>query len=147
MKIKRGEYTLKEIQTVWPVGVKKTKPRACVLSVLEHAESPLSAMDIYSRIEKDTSTVWLSTIYRILELFVEKGVVVKTTVMNNEMAIYELNHYQHKHYAVCVSCRKIVAMNNCPMEKFVPKLADNGFHVLGHKVEMYGYCKECDPNP
>lgn len=115
-----------------------------MLSVLEHSASPLSAMDIYKQIDKAASPVWLSTVYRILELFVNKNMVLKTTVMDNDMAIYELNRNQHQHYAICINCHKVVAMDNCPMEAFVPRLADNDFRVLGHKVEMYGYCKDCD---
>jgi len=135
---------LKEVQTAWPAGMKKTKPRECVLSVLEHADSPISAMDICSRIEKEGSTVWLSTVYRILELLVKNGTVIKNTIMDNDMAVYELNRNHHKHYAICVNCHKIIPMDNCPMEEFVPKLEDTDFRILGHKVEMYGYCKECD---
>jgi Fur family ferric uptake transcriptional regulator len=134
---------LKELQTGWPQNIKKTKPREWVLSVFENAQKPLSAMDICSQVEKNGGSVWLSTVYRILELFVEKGLVIKTTVMNSDMAVYELNRYQHKHYAVCMSCHKIVTMKNCPMEKFVPKLEDDDFHVMGHNLEVYGYCRKC----
>jgi Fur family ferric uptake transcriptional regulator len=34
-------------------------------------------------------------------------------------------------------------MDNCPMEKFTPRLDDGDFRVTGHKVEVYGYCKDC----
>ena len=114
-----------------------------MLSVLEHAEKPLSAMEICSEIEKGGESAWLSTVYRILELFVKKGMVVKIAVMNNEMALYELNRFQHKHYAVCLSCHKIISMDNCPMERFVPKIRDDDFHVVGHNIVVYGYCKDC----
>lgn len=135
---------MQDIQSSWPNGVKKTKQRVCVLSVLEHSDLPMSAMDIYQAIEKEDSPVWLSTVYRILELFVQKGLVLKTTVLDNDMAIYQLNRNQHKHYAICLSCHKVIEMDNCPMETFTPQLADQDFRVLGHKVEMYGYCKDCD---
>ena len=135
---------MKEESNSWPSGLKKTKPRESVLSVLEHAKRPLSAMEICAEVEKDGEGAWLSTVYRILELFVKKGVVVKIAVMNNETALYELNRFQHKHYAVCLGCRKILTMDNCPMEKFIPKIQDSEFHVLGHNLEIYGYCKDCD---
>ncbi|MGI5984958.1 MAG: Fur family transcriptional regulator [Oscillospiraceae bacterium] len=135
---------MNENQLAWPAGMKKTKQRKRVFSVLERADSPLSAMDIYKQIEKDDSSFWLSTVYRILELFANEGLVVKTTVMGNNMTLYELNRNKHRHYAVCVNCRKVVEMDNCPMEKFIPEFAESDFRVLGHKVEMYGYCKECD---
>lgn len=134
---------MKEVQNNWPSGLKRTRQRECVISVLEHAKKPLNAMEICSEVGKGKDSVWLSTVYRILELFVKKGVVTKIAVMNNEMAFYELNRFQHKHYAVCISCRKIILMDNCPMEKFIPKLQDDNFHVMGHNLEIYGYCTDC----
>ena len=132
------------LSSSWPSGIKKTRQRKCVLSVLEHSDSPLSAMEICKQTEKENCPVWLSSVYRILELFIKENVVVKTTISDSEMALYELNKNQHKHYAICVNCHKVVEMGNCPMDKFVPELADSDFHVLGHRLEMYGYCKDCD---
>jgi len=113
------------------------------MSVLEGSEKPMSASEICSEIEKSGEGAWLSTVYRILELFVEKGVALKTSVMSSDMALYELNRFKHKHYAVCMNCRKIVAMENCPMDEFTPKLEDEGFRVVGHNLEVYGICKDC----
>ena len=88
-------------------------------------------------------TAWLSTVYRILETFLKNDIIIKTTIMNSDMAVYELNRYQHKHYAVCVNCRKVITMDNCPMESFIPKLEDNDFFVMGHNLEIFGLCKNC----
>ncbi len=134
---------MKEIQNNWPKGIKRTKQRESVLSVLECSEIPLSASDICSKMEISGDTAWLSTVYRVLELFVKKGVAIKTNVMNNEMAVYELNRFKHKHYAICMNCHKMIAMDNCPMEKFIPKLEDDDFHVMGHNLELFGICKDC----
>ena len=133
-----------EHQFVWPAGIKKTKQRKLVLSVLESSAFPLSAMDIFKHIEKEDSTFWLSTVYRVLEFFVKEGLAVKTTVMNDSMALYSLNQNRHMHYAICVNCHKVIEMDNCPLEEFMPQLSDKSFHILGHKVEMYGYCRDCD---
>jgi Fur family ferric uptake transcriptional regulator len=129
----------------WPEGLKKTKPREHVLEVLEKADKPMSAMEICSAIEKGGNASWISTVYRILELFVKKGAVNKINMMGNEVAVFELNRFHHKHYAVCISCHKIFPMRNCPMERFLPSLDDDEFHVLGHNLEVYGYCGRCDP--
>jgi len=134
---------INEKRSGWPSGIKKTKTREYVLRVLDDAPSPLCATKIYAKIEKDRSSISLSTVYRILELLVKKDLAVKTTIMNDDKALYELNRDQHKHYALCLKCRKLVALKNCPMEQFIPKIEDNGFQVMGHKVEIYGYCHEC----
>jgi Fur family ferric uptake transcriptional regulator len=123
--------------------VKKTKQRQAVLTVLEQAAAPISAAAICAQTEKAGEAVWLSTVYRALEFFVKKGLATKVAVLDSDMALYELNRFQHKHYAVCVSCRKIIPMNNCPLDMFEPKLADQDFRVTGHSLELYGYCGDC----
>ncbi|MDR7870425.1 MAG: Fur family transcriptional regulator [Tissierellaceae bacterium] len=135
---------MKDTSTIkWPEGLKRTKTRESVLSVLIDSHSPLSAIEIFSEIENRGESIWLSTVYRILDAFVEKGLVTKTSVLNNEITLYDLTHSGHKHYAVCIDCHKIVTMENCPMDDFKPKFKNNDIEVLGHKVEIYGYCKDC----
>ena len=65
----------------YPKGLKWTKQRKCVYQVLEEATEPLSAVQIYNRIERDHegSDYAVSTIYRILATFEEHGMVEKTT--------------------------------------------------------------------
>lgn len=130
---------------VWPPGLKRTKQRDAIVNILENADMPLSAVEIYNRAESGGITVWLSTVYRTLDLLSEKGVVLKTAVLDSDMAYYELRRQGHRHYAVCVDCHKIVPMAGCPLGDYKPKVTDD-FRVLGHRVEMYGYCKDCDKN-
>ena len=128
---------------IWPKGLKRTKTRESVLSVLEGSHSPLSAIEIFSEIENKGESIWLSTVYRVLDAFVEKGLVAKTAVLDNEIILYDLNRSGHKHYAVCIGCHKIITMTNCPMDDFKPKFKNEDIEITGHKVEIYGYCKEC----
>lgn len=135
---------MKEQNHEWPAGLKRTQSRESVLAVLEGAQKPLSAMEICVQIEKSGKSAWLSTVYRTLELFEKKGLVVKIALLGGETALYELNRFEHKHYAVCLACHKIIPMDNCPMERFLPSIKDAGFRVMGHNLEIYGYCNDCD---
>ncbi len=136
---------MKEQQTKWPAGIKRTKQREGVLFVLENSIQPLSATEICAKMETGGDSAWLSTVYRILEVFVNKGIVKKTNILNNEMAVYELSRNNHKHYAVCMNCHKVIAMDHCPLEGFTLQLNDKDFHVMGHNLEIYGLCKDCKP--
>jgi len=128
----------------WPADIKRTKQRESVISVLENSDSPLSAMEICRQVKTKNNSVWLSTVYRILELFVREGIVTRTDITNKDMAVYELNRHLHRHYAVCLRCKKVIEMNNCPLDNFTPSFSENGFHISGHKIEIYGYCKDCE---
>ena len=134
----------------WPEGIKWTKQRKDIYEVLKGAKKPLSALDIYQEILKmsgvDASTFAISTIYRSLAIFEEKNLVEKSVLLGSDTAVYELADGHHKHYAVCLSCHKLVPLKHCPFEhvKHDSMESDEGdFVVTGHKLELYGYCKEC----
>ncbi|MDR0433704.1 MAG: transcriptional repressor [Gracilibacteraceae bacterium] len=128
----------------WPAGVKKTRQRQAVLALLEQAEKPISAADIFTGTAAAGQDISLSTIYRILNYMEKKGVVAKAKLARSESVLYELNRFRHRHYAVCVICHRIISVNNCPLENFILNIAENDFRVTGHNVEIYGYCRECD---
>ena len=114
-----------------------------VFEALCGANQPVSAMELLLLLGENGKSVSLSTVYRILEMFADRGIVVKLGSLNGKMTIFELAKSTHLHYAVCISCNKLVAMDNCPLKEFDPKFSDSGFRVTGHKVEMFGYCAGC----
>lgn len=127
----------------WPDGLKKTKQREEVLYILKKADRPISALDIHLSLTSGGSKVWLSTVYRILETFEQLNIVVKAAVLDNETTLYELNSHEHKHYAVCLSCHNVSPICDCPLESLSDKIEVENFQVTGHKLEIYGYCKDC----
>ena len=116
-------------------GMKKTKQRLLVLSVLCRENEPQSAEMIFEK----TKGISLSTVYRTLERFYEEGLVEKTTFDVQDSYFYRLRTEHHDHYAVCLDCHKREPLEVCPVEH-----VDAGdFTITGHKLEIYGYCKAC----
>lgn len=136
----------KEIE--YPQGMKWTKQRKNVYTVLQGAEEPLSAVQIYRLAEKlaEGEDYALSTIYRNLAFFEEKGMVSKNTWMGDGTIVYELNRGGHTHYAVCLECHKRIALQSCPFAHMHLDQNTGDFTVTGHKLELYGYCKDCKKN-
>lgn len=132
-------------QIEYPQGIKWTKQRKNVYAVLQEATEPLTAVQIYHLSEKlaEGGEYALSTIYRILAAFEEKGLVSKTTWMGDGAVVYELNRGEHTHYAVCLECHKRIALQSCPFAHIHLGQDTDDFTVTGHKLELYGYCKDC----
>lgn len=129
----------------YPAGLKWTRQRKDVYQVLWEAREPLSAVQIYRRLEESAgaSGYAVSTIYRILAVFEEQGLLTKSSWMGDDTLLYELDRGGHTHYALCLGCRKRVPLMNCPFEHMHPNLPQGDFEVTGHKLELYGYCKDC----
>ena len=127
---------------IWSKKLKRTKQREQVLEILSQAAKPLTAADIYQITMDQKETVWLSTVYRILTIFQENGVIIKTGLLDNGQSFYELNRNEHKHYGVCVGCHKVILLINCPIASFQPEF-DEIFYATDHKMEFSGYCGNC----
>ena len=132
-------------ETTYPSGIKWTKQRKDVYHILFDAAEPLSAQEIYNRFLKknEQEGCAVSTIYRILLAFIEKNMVIKSTLMGADTALYEWNRGGHQHYAICMNCHKKIPLKNCPFEHLHETVENGEFLVTGHRVELYGYCKEC----
>ncbi len=129
----------------YPQGIKWTKQRKDVYEVLWQAKEPLSAVQIYSKLDKSDmeNKYALSTVYRILTAFEEKGFVNKSTWMGDGTVVYELNRGEHTHYAVCLQCHKRIPLSHCPFAHLHLEEDADDFTITAHKLELYGYCKDC----
>lgn len=116
-------------------GIKRTQQREELLRILTESRVPMTAEEIF----KGTKQISLATVYRTLETFCDKGVLVKISVGNAEKKYYEPAREAHRHYAVCLECGKLEHVDVCP----VHDIAIGDFEVTGHRLELYGYCAAC----
>ena len=105
--------------------LKNTRPRRLVLTVLIQESR-------------------LMTVYRILDLFAKKGLVTTTILPDSRGQAYSLVASGHTHVLVCLRCHRKVDLSSCPLGEFEKNVASRtGFDILGHRLELYGLCREC----
>ncbi|MBK5243433.1 MAG: transcriptional repressor [Eubacteriaceae bacterium] len=125
-------------------GLKNTRHRNSILELLETSTQPLTADQIYLALVNQKISINLSTIYRVLNTLVENGLIIKTNTVSDNKTLFELNSFEHKHHLVCMECKKITMVDECPFEEYEKKLKEKmGYTILGHKLEIYGVCKSC----
>ena len=125
--------------------LKWTKQRKRVREILEAAEMPLTAGQIFAKLSTEEQEHYaLSTIYRILAAFEEHQLVNKSTWMGDQTVTYEWNFGEHKHFAVCLDCHKRIALEHCPIAMLPFRKHAEEFTITDHKLELYGYCKDCN---
>ncbi len=64
---------------------------------------------------------------------------------DNGVARYEHRHLgQHHDHMICTKCRKIFEFQNEDLERLQKRISStHGFHMLQHKMEIYGICGQC----
>lgn len=125
-------------------GMKNTKARNKVLQMLIAKAGVLTPDTMHQVLKDQGETINVSTIYRILEMFTEKGLTEKTYLPDIRKYGFSLRSVGHQHRLICLCCHKIVELSHCPLTPFEQKVAqETQFEVVGHQLELYGYCPAC----
>ena len=79
-----------------------------------------------------------------LELMCRYGFAYKHT-FENGVVHYEHRHLgQHHDHMICTKCKKIIEFKNDQLERIQVQAASTyGFHMLQHRLEIYGICANC----
>jgi Fur family ferric uptake transcriptional regulator len=125
-------------------GLKNTKHRNAILEVIESSEQPQSAEDIFIELKENNTLINLSSVYRILDSLVSKDLIIKSNITGDSKAMYEMKRPEHKHHLICSECRRMFAIDGCPLADYEKQIKDRtGFDITGHKLEIFGLCKDC----
>lgn len=122
-----------------------TENRLRVLEIIGNNSFPLSVDDIYQTLERN-STINRVTVYRILDLLVENGLVDRLSTAGRAF-YYGLapnkHHRGHPHF-YCKKCGQMncltpesIAIDSMPLEKIFPGQIDKV------EVRVDGICKNC----
>ena len=115
-------------------GLKKTRHRLVILDILDHSDQPVTAEQIFARLQDRRIAINLSTVYRTLDTLVLNKLVTRLSITQDGRALHEYNRRVHRHYLVCQGCRKIIPIDGCPLADYSRQLEqETGFQISGHK--------------
>ncbi|MHB8470135.1 MAG: Fur family transcriptional regulator [Gaiellaceae bacterium] len=119
--------------------------RRAVIRVLGDEHCCLSAPEILARLRERGDEVGPASVYRVLDLLVERGHVQKLDVGAGS-ALYEARHdHGHHHHVVCGSCGKVEPFADPALEAALERAqARLGHAAATHEVVLHAPCGECD---
>jgi Fur family peroxide stress response transcriptional regulator len=119
-----------------------TAQRRAILENLSSRTDHPTADQIYASIHDRLTGVSRTTVYRVLETFVQLGIAQK--ISNPEAkARFDADTSKH-HHAACVSCEKVIDIHSNLLPEVLPiPLELDGFEVFDSSVVIIGLCKDC----
>jgi len=127
------------------MGLKLTSLRKSVLFILWSAEKPLKAYELLYRLLQIKQNAKPPTVYRVLDYFVDFGVVHKVESIQS----YTLCREPEKRYSfeilmVCNHCHQVNEFYDFNLHVLVQQIAqDHHFHLGQGAVELKGICDKC----
>lgn len=124
-------------------GGRVTKVRKEIVNILASGECLMSRADISDKLNKLKISPDRSTLFRELIFLSNNNVLTKSTISGVDY--YEISGEHHHHHLICMGCNLIkkVEMENHLEEQEKAIARENGFNIVNHSLEFYGYCSGC----
>ena len=119
-------------------GLKSTSARLAVLDYLEKKKRPVDVLTIIENIEDAPDQ---ATVYRILNIFFDKGLIERIEFGEGKYR-YELSEHHH-HHLICSECGRIEEVSGMHLKRFEDEIRRDGFLIKSHSLEFFGICKNC----
>jgi len=118
-----------------------TVQRRAILENLSSRTDHPTADQIFASIQHRISGISRTTVYRVLETFVQLGLAQK--ISNPEAkARFDADTRRH-HHAICINCEEVVDIYSDALDSIeVPDIGP-GFEMLDYSVNFTGLCRNC----
>lgn len=125
-------------------GLRYTKQREALLSLLIQAEHPLTAEQCFHALSLDNQSINLSTVYRILDQLSLEHIIEKSYNSLQQGHVFSFILGTHRHYMLCTKCHQMYPLEVCPMHEVIETIEKTyGFKVNSHQLELTGICRSC----
>jgi len=124
-------------------GLRMTGQRRVIARVLGSAKDHPDVEEVYRRANEVDARISLSTVYRTLKLFSEKGILERHD-FGHKRGRYERGRYEeasgpHHDHLIDVESGRVIEFRNESIEALQERIArELGFKLVGHRLELYG---------
>lgn len=130
-------------QRLRAAGVRLTRQRTIIASILQEQGGHLSAEEIHRLARRRHPRLSLATVYRTLRWMKACGLVNELR-LNGERYRYEIDRDEAHQHMVCLDCGKVIEFTCGHCTDVHGDLAEeHGFHITGARVRLLGYCADC----
>jgi Fur family ferric uptake transcriptional regulator len=127
-------------------GLRRGGARELVIELLARESCALSAVEIEDQLRAGGTRIGRASIYRVLDLLVEHGLVERVSV-GRDLTRFEraMPSGEHHHHLVCDRCGRLVAFDDPALERAIHRVSERlGARVEHHDVTLHGACADCD---
>jgi Fur family ferric uptake transcriptional regulator len=124
-------------------GLKLTKSRVAVLTVLTATSEHLKVAEVHRRAQAIDARVGLASVYRTMDLLARLQLIKHVHVEHRHRHYARISE-RHGHHLVCNDCGLVVEFSDCRLERLTRTLARRTkFRIDGHCMDFFGQCQDC----
>lgn len=132
-----SKRTARMTEALRKAGVRITRQRSALLSVVAEANDHPDAVELHKRSADREPGISLSTVYRTLTTLEEQGAIQRLQ-FEGEPARFELADSPHHDHMIDIDTGKVVEFCSNRIERLQAEIANElGYDIVHHRFELY----------
>jgi Fur family ferric uptake transcriptional regulator len=133
-KVKKPDY----IAVLRRAGIRITRPRRVILSILAGTDDHPDAMAVFRRAVRLDGSISLSTVYRTLKLLEDLG-AIQRHAFEGGPSRFEPAHGGHHDHLIDIDTGNVIEFHSERIEELQNEIARSlGYEIVHHRLELYG---------
>jgi Fur family transcriptional regulator, ferric uptake regulator len=125
-------------------GLRLTAERRELLSLVCSMRGHFSPDQLVERVKSKRLTVSRATVYRILPVLVEAGLIQQSLLSEGQTRFEVTWNKDHHDHLICSACNKVIEFQDSTIEILQREIANKyGFALEHHVMELVGRCRDC----
>lgn len=131
---KTGEYEAR----LRAAGLRITRPRQIILSILDQAQSHPDAAEIFEQAVRMDSRISLATVYRTMRVLEDSG-AIQRHAFGDGPARFEPAQGDHHDHLIDLDSGAVIEFASARLEALQEEIAARlGYEIVHHRLEIYG---------
>ena len=119
-------------------GIRITRPRRVILSILSETGNHPDAMEIFQRAVALDPSISLSTVYRTMKLLEEMGAIHRHAFEGGPSR-FEPAAGEHHDHLIDIDTGDVIEFHSERIEELQQEIARSlGYEIVHHRLELYG---------
>ena len=131
------------LQALRQLGHRITPQREMIVEAIVHSDRHLTADEIFAQVRQRTQVINIATVYRTLEVLVQRGLVSRVDLQDGQWVYTPNSHGPHIHLV----CRLCGGTLDAEYRLIAPLIADlqaqYGFAADAQHLSIPGLCQAC----
>lgn len=126
-------------------GLKYTSQRKAILDTFLRTERHITTEEFYRMVRERYENIGFSTVFRTMKHICESGIGREIDLGDGIKRFeHKLGHEHHDHL-ICIRCGKFIEVMDPEIERHQEKIsAKHKFKMVSHKMDLFGYCSNCN---
>ncbi len=104
----------------------------------------MSVEELHQKVRQKDPKIGFATVYRAMRLIADAGLAIPRSFGDGLTRYEAAGAKRHHDHLICKGCGRITEFVNDPIEELQTQVATkHGYKILDHKLELYGFCPDC----